>query len=82
MKPKQAFGVVVRTVGLILLIIGALYVVSGLIALFEPRYKPAWPYFIIGTGGVLISLYLLRGGAHIVQFAYPETESDTKLGSN
>jgi hypothetical protein len=86
MKPKQAFGIAVRIIGLILLIIALLYIASGFVVLFDPQFKPnlspAWHYFLDGIVGVLISLYLLRGASHIVRFAYPEEDSETKPNSN
>ena len=80
MKPKEGFGIAVRIIGLILLILGAVYIASGFLLLFDPKFKPnvapAWHYFLDGIIGVLISLYLLRGATHIVRFAYLKEDSE------
>jgi hypothetical protein len=83
-KPKQIFGIVVRSIGVLLLILGALYVLSGVVVLISPNFKPnlspAWHYFFIGIVG--ISLYFLRGATHLVRFAYPGENSDDKADSD
>jgi len=84
MKPKHAFGVAVRVVGLIIILVSVLYFVSAIIVFIDPTYRPnlapAWHYFVDAVVELLIGLYLLRGGAHIVRFAFPDddSESDTK----
>src|SRR5665213_1542427 len=82
MKPIEGFGIAVRIIGMILLILAALYIASGTVVLIDPKFKPnvspAWHYFLVGIIGILISLYLLRGAPHIVRFAYPEEDSDPK----
>jgi len=84
MKPKEGFGIAVRIIGLILLILGAVYIASGFLLLFDPKFKPnvapAWHYFLDGIIGVLISLYLLRGATDIVRFAYPKGGFRYKAG--
>lgn len=73
MKPKQAFGLSVRIVGLLLIIFGLVYFLSGIVLVFDPNFKPnlapAWHYFLDGVVSILISLYLLRGAPHIINFA-------------
>jgi hypothetical protein len=81
MKPKDAFGVVVRTIGLILVFTGALYLLSALVVCvapaFRPNLSPAWHYLAHGVIGGLFGLYFLRGAPGIVRFAYPNEKSDS-----
>jgi hypothetical protein len=81
-KPRQAFGVTVRIIGLIVVLVAILYFISGFILLVDPNFRPnvspAWHYFVDGVVAIVIGLYLLRGAPHIVRFAYPDEDSDTK----
>jgi hypothetical protein len=84
MKPKHAFGVGVRILGLIVILVSILYFVSGVVVLIDPTFRPnvspAWHYFVDGVVELVVGLYLLRGAAQIIHFAYPDSdsESDTK----
>jgi hypothetical protein len=53
MKPKEAFGVAVRVVGLLIILVSVLYFVSAIIVFIDPTYRPnlapAWHYFIDPT---------------------------------
>jgi hypothetical protein len=85
MKPRQAFGVVVRSVGLLFVLAALFYFLSGCIVLIDPNYRPnispAWHYFMTGVVMFVIGLYTLRGAPRIVHFAYPDEDSDTKTDS-
>ncbi len=73
MKSAEAFGVAVRTVGLLVLLsaawttfLGALGVIGG---------GPTGGMLFFGIPALLVGLFLLRGGADvIVKFAYPNKE--------
>ena len=86
MKPKHAFGVAVRIIGLIVILVAVLYFISGFILLVDPHFRPnvspAWHYLVDGVVEILVGLYLLRGARHIVRFAYPDEPSDMKIDSN
>jgi uncharacterized membrane protein HdeD (DUF308 family) len=82
MKPRQAFGVAVRVLGLIIILVSVLYFVSAFIVCFDPTYRPnlspAWHYFIDAVVELLIGLYLLRGAPHIVRYAFRDEDLDDK----
>jgi cytochrome b subunit of formate dehydrogenase len=73
MDTKQAFSLVVRVIGLILVILGVIYLIDGFVMLFDPtfRSKPGWHYFVDGGMLLPIGMYLLRGAACIIRFAFP-----------
>ena len=72
MQPKEVFGVVLRVAGLVLSMASFFYFVSALFIYFFPNYRPnvspAWHYLLTGGVMLLMGLYLLRGGPHIVRF--------------
>lgn len=76
MKPRECFGIIVRTIGLLLLIYGVFEAVSALFIVVDKSYtKPhSQPhiYMIYSTIFNLLSLYLLRGAPHLMRFCYPE----------
>jgi uncharacterized membrane protein HdeD (DUF308 family) len=82
MKPKQAFGVAVRVVGLIVALIGAYFLVCGVVLIIDPEYSvklaPAWHFFVFGVIDLLAGYCLIRGVRHIVRFAYPDDDLDQK----
>jgi hypothetical protein len=86
MKPKQAFGLAVRVIGLMVILVAVLYFVSAFVVLIDPTCRPnlspSWQYFAAGVGNFLIGLYLLRGASHVVNFAYPDEDSESKPDSN
>ena len=80
MQPKDAFGVVVRVIGLLVSCTSLLYLLSAVLLLFVPNYRadvsPAWHYLLSGIVCFVLGAYLLRGAPHIVRFAYPQERSD------
>jgi hypothetical protein len=80
MKPKQAFGVAVRVVGLLTALVGIYFLVCGLVILADPNYSarvsPAWHYILFGLVDLLLGLFLIRGVRHVVRFAYPRDDLD------
>jgi uncharacterized membrane protein HdeD (DUF308 family) len=81
MKPKQAFGVGVRLVGLIVALVGIYFLVCGLVIFADPTYStkvsPAWHYLLFGIVDLVIGLALIRGVQEVVRFAYPDDDSDS-----
>ena len=78
MKPRDVFGVVIRSIGLLSLLGSLLYLYSALVALFAPDTPQASsPLSYIGACIVMLlfSAYFLRGAPHLVRFAYgPESQ--------
>ena len=87
MTSKNAFGVAVRIVGLLVVLAAILYFLSGIVLLINPQFRPnvgpSWHYFLDGAIGLLIGLYLLRGAPNVILFAYgdDDLESDEKRDS-
>ena len=79
MKPKEAFGVAVRIVGLLVTLASLAYLISAAILAINPHYRPdahpAIEYLISGLVLLVCGLYLLGGASHIVRFAYREKTS-------
>jgi hypothetical protein len=80
MKPRDCFGVVIRTIGLLLLIVSALYLNSALVTMIgrESSHAATPAYYLVAsalTAG--IGLYFLRGAPHLMRFAYGEEKSDS-----
>lgn len=63
MKPSDIFGIVVRTMGLILVLVALGY---AILAILQPGLLLA----VIPV--LLLGLWLLRGGKAVVSYAYPE----------
>jgi hypothetical protein len=73
MKPRDCFGVVVRTVGLLLVLFSLFYFYGAVAATVSPALgRGGTPVYYIGIGVVMMSvgLYLLRGAPHLLRFAY------------
>ena len=66
MTPKECFGVVIRTIGLLMLLLGLYELLSSVYVLGSPPLVitriPPPVYTIYGILFVLLSLYLLRWG--------------------
>jgi hypothetical protein len=79
MKPSQAFGVVVRSLGLVAWVVAAFYACSTALALIWPNYRagiaPWWHYLLTCAMFVIIGLILVRKAEHIVAFAYRQQGS-------
>lgn len=86
MRPRESFGVGVRIVGLIVVLVSILYFVSGVVVLidpkFQPKVSPAWHYFVDAVVELAVGLYLLRGATQIVRFAYPGCDSESCMKSD
>jgi hypothetical protein len=85
MTPSQAFGVVVRSFGLIGWLAAIFYGISAGLALIWPDYRagfgPWWHYVIAGVEFFAIGTVLLLGADRIVAYAYrghPPSSSDPK----
>ena len=77
MTERDCFGVVVRSIGLLVIIVTIAYVGSGLYVVLAPtaaHKATATSYFTFAVGYGLFGLYLLRGAKHLVNFAYPSEQ--------
>ena len=78
MKPKDCFGVVIRSLGILTLIGSILYfysMIDTLLAADKP-HTPAFEYFIAAVVLLIAGLYLLRGAPHLMRFAYPKDKDE------
>ena len=78
MKPRELFGVVIRSVGLLMLIGGLLYLYSALVTLLAPDTpRASSPMIYLGACLVWLALgaYLLRGAPHLLRFAYRDDQT-------
>jgi NhaP-type Na+/H+ or K+/H+ antiporter len=71
MTPQDAFGVVLRSLGVIALIVGMLYVASGVLSFLSGEMAECGWYLIIGVIIGFLGRYLLSGAPRIMNIAYP-----------
>jgi hypothetical protein len=81
MKPSQAFGVVVRVVGLLGWVAAFFYLMSAIVVLLAPSYRPVpayawWHYLLTSVVCFLAGWFLLRRADRVVAFAYRINNSD------
>lgn len=80
MKPRQAFGVAVRVIGLIVALIGAYFMACGLVLAIDPntsvKLTPVLQFFIFGVVDLLAGYSLIRGADRVVRFAYSDDDSN------
>lgn len=80
MGPSQAFGVVVRVIGLLASLVSLFYAVSVLVVLVDPHYRPNlspwWHYLIAAVIWFVVGWLLLRRADRVVGFAYRRSHSD------
>lgn len=78
MTPRDCFGIIVRTVGLVLLVVSFYYLVPLSLIMFSFAnfaYGTAVGPFVGGLLNVFASLYLLRGAPHLLDYCYPKSSS-------
>jgi hypothetical protein len=80
MKPSQAFGVVVRVIGLFGWLGAFFYLLSTILVLAVPNLRPGvrpwWEYAVCAVILFLIGWFLLRRADQVVAFAYRTRSSD------
>ena len=80
MKPSDLFGVVVRTLGLLLAVYGVWFLVYGvaqsLRVIAEVPEAETEAYFLSGLSAVAIGGVLMRCAHWFVQFSYPNSGVD------
>ncbi len=72
MKPSELFGVVVRSVGLLIVLPSLGLQFFALLDLVGGGPGNAVGILILSIPALLVGLWLLRGAPGIVAFAYPE----------
>jgi hypothetical protein len=80
MKPRDCFGIVVRTIGLLMLFVSGFYLMSG-VAILETQSPAEWhwsAYLVYGVALFSIGLYMIRGAPHLVRFAYGGEKEEPK----
>jgi hypothetical protein len=70
MKTTQIYGIIVRTVGLIVVVASAGFLIPGILSLILGG--PLTGLLFYGVPAFFLGLWLLRGARSIVSFAYPE----------
>ena len=73
MKPSEVFGVVVRSVGLMV-------IVANVVGLITSIAQPGVLFIVVPM--LLLGIWLLRGAPAIVQFAYPDRKNTNDRGPN
>ncbi len=80
MKPSQAFGVVVRVFGLLGWLSAFFYLLSAVVVLAAPNYRPGvrpwWHYLVSAAIPFLVGWFLMRRAERVVPFAYRTSSSD------
>ena len=80
MKPSQAFGVIVRVIGLLGWVASFFYLGSTVIFFLDPNYRPGahpwWQYFVTSAILFLAGWFMLRSADRFVAFAYRSSSSD------
>ncbi len=80
MKPRDCFGVVIRSIGVLVLLVSGLYLYSTFVALIAPETPRAPPpprYFFVFALTLVTGLYFLRGAPHLMRFAYGDESKDS-----
>lgn len=80
MKPTQAFGVVVRVVGLLGWLASFFYLLSAAVVWASPHFRPdarPWWHYLISAGiSFLVGWFFLRRAERVVTFAYGARSSE------
>jgi len=76
MKPSEAFGVVIRTIGLLLLMSAVSQILWALVNVIFGGPGNVVFMFLIGIPCFFISLWFLRGAPIIISYAYKTDKSE------
>jgi hypothetical protein len=84
MSPRDLFGVIVRTGGLVSLFYGCRYLVFGLVtgldALDQSLSDDARFYIMVGIPFIAAGCFLMRGADWVVSFCYPVATAASEDG--
>jgi hypothetical protein len=78
MKPSDVFGIVVRTVGLLLVLAAAASLFVAILGALDGGQHSAAGLAASGFPTLLVGLWLLRGAPLLVWFAYPDAFKKTR----
>jgi len=79
MTPRDWFGVIIRSVGLLNLTAGLYYCLTTAyvaIASKTGAHSPPTTYALYAVFFVLLSLYFLRGAPGLMNFSYPNSKTN------
>ena len=76
MKPSEVFGVVIRTIGLLLLMFAVSQIAMGLLALVIGGLGNVFVMLLSGIPSFLVGYWFLRGAPLIVSLAYESGRYD------
>jgi len=80
MNASQAFGLIVRIIGLFGWLAGFFYLVSAVVVLavpnFRPGVRPWWHYVVSAAVLFVVGWFLMRRADQVVAFAYRNKSSD------
>ena len=71
MKPSEVFGIVVRTVGLLMTLIAAAQILVGTLHLVLGGPMNPISLLVFAIPALLVGLWFLRGAESLVRFAFP-----------
>jgi hypothetical protein len=75
MKPRDLFGVGLRLLGVLFVVLGVVYGSSALITLLSPSVPSPYSAIAYAASGLVclcVGLYFLRGAPLVMRFAYSE----------
>lgn len=89
MKPKQAFGLIVRVLGLMFILTGLVFLLCSLVWLIAPNYPNLemrydinpqttqnWQFVLFGIGLALLGYVILRCARPITRLGYKTDDPD------
>jgi hypothetical protein len=71
MKPAEIFGIIVRTIGLLMIVPATLSGAYGLLGALMGGPTVTIAIFVLSFPLVAVGLWMLRGAPSLVEFAYP-----------
>jgi len=82
MRVEEWFALALRIIGVVIFLFGVSFLIDGFLFRLGyftyPESSPGY-YLIAGLAHGVVGLYLMRGAASIVRFAYPPEEEENNL---
>ncbi len=72
MKPSEMFGVIVRTIGLVIVLTALFQVFFAILNLVGGGPGNVVVMLLYGIPALLVGLWFLRGAKALISFAFPE----------
>ena len=76
MKPRDAFSLIVRCLGLLLSLNGAFHAYKMVLRLTTAWYFDFGPFWLIGVPSLVVGVWFLRGAPRLISFCYGSGEQD------